>query len=158
MAGPLVRMSPAAQYELPAGMTPLNLQWENGLQLAGYRLYQTDFRGGYVIPVTLSFRAGNALAQDYSLSVRLFDEAGTQLWAADRAHLALGMHPATWLPGEVVSEYIEVPFPPALPAGRYHLGVMFYTRTAAGGWQNLQLAGAAGEVAFLPPLDVAARR
>jgi hypothetical protein len=158
-AGPLVRVSTGWDGQVPDGATPAAIHWEDQIELAGYRYHQTDLAMGYVLPASLYFRATQPLSADYSLSLRLYAEDGSQVWAEDRQHPVLGMYPTTrWLPGEVVGDYFEVPFPRAVPAGRYRLGIVVYASLEGGGWQNLTVAETGDEVAYLPPFEVPPRR
>ena len=97
-AGPLVHVSPSAATAPPPDSLNLSVRWEEQLELVAYRIDPDGFRAGYVLPLTLYFRAHRAPAADYSLSLRLYDEQGTQVWAEDRDRFALGMYPTSrWL-------------------------------------------------------------
>ncbi|MBC7265072.1 MAG: DUF2723 domain-containing protein [Chloroflexi bacterium] len=156
--GPLVKVTTTPDLQIPADINLLGVNLEGEIELVGFRFYQTDFSTGYVWPLTLYFRALRSLKADYSISLRIFDESGTQLWAEDRRDPVLGMYPTTrWAPGEVVADYYEVPFPRRIPAGRYRLGVIVYTAMDGGGWHNLNVVGSEVSVVYLPPIDVPAR-
>jgi len=158
-AGPVGGVAQEPGFELPSGADPISIQWEEQIELLGYRYYQTDFSRGYVLPVSLYFRANERPSADYSLSLRLWAEDGTQVWSHDRQHPVLGMYPMTrWAPGEVVGDYFEVPFPRSLPAGRYRLGIILYTPAGGGGWRNLPLRGEEAAIGHLPAVDVPPRR
>jgi len=158
-AGTLIRIAETPDLQLPSDIHPTAIKWENKIELAGYRFYQTDFSTGYVWPVSLHFRALEPLNANYSISVRLFTKDGTQLWSEDRQHFVLGMYPTTrWLPGEVVGDYFEIPFPRHIPAGRYRLGIILYTFTSDGNWHNLTIDESGGEVAYPFSIDVPVRR
>lgn len=158
-AGPLVKVSTTPATQLPANATPAELNWEDEIELAGYRYSQTDFSAGYVLPVSLYFRANQRLDADYSISLRLYREDGTQAWSEDRQSPVLGMYPTSrWAPGEVVADYFEVPFPRSVPAGRYRLGIILYTSLPGGGWRNLSLPGDEAGIGYLPMIDIPARR
>jgi len=158
-AGPLVKVSKVPEMQIPSNLTLAAVNLGGELEFIGYRTYRADFSAGYVWPVSLCFRALKPLDADYALSVRLFSEGGTQVWSEDRQHLVLGMYPTTrWVAGEVVSEYVEVPFPRNLPAGRYQIGLLAYTSTGDGDWKNLTVAGSEAQVVYLPPIEAPARR
>lgn len=126
-AGPLMRIGPAPATPPPSDATPLSIRWEEGLELVGYRLDDGGFRRGYVVTVTLLFRAHAPLRDDYALSLRLYNAAGEQVWAEDRRHPVLGMYPTSrWAPGDTIADYFEVPFPRDVPAGAYRLGIIAY--------------------------------
>jgi len=156
-AGPLIRITTVPTTQIPADVKPLDYTWENQVSLVGYRYHQTDFRSGYVIPLSLYFRAPAVPVVDYSISLRLFDEKGNQVRAEDRSALAQGMLPASRTrPGEVVADYFEVPFPRKVPAGVYRLGIIMYT-VQGGSFRNLLLADGA-QIAYLSPLTIPVRR
>ncbi|MGQ9681980.1 MAG: protein O-mannosyl-transferase family [Anaerolineae bacterium] len=156
-AGPLVHVSPSAANAPPPDSCYLSVQWEDQLELVAYRIGRDDFRSGYVLPLTLYFRAHRTPAADYSLSLRLYEEQGIQVWAEDRDRFALGMYPTSrWAAGEVVAEYREVPFPRELPAGRYRIGLIIYSMQD-GAPLNLQLLGSPDDIAYLPELTIAPR-
>jgi hypothetical protein len=158
--GTLIRVSETPNFQPPSDIYPTTtIKWENKIELVGYRFYQTDFSTGYVWPVSLYFRAPEPLNANYSISVRLFSEDGAQLWSEDRQHFVLGMYPTTrWLPGEVVGDYFEIPFPRRIPAGRYRLGIILYTLTSDGNWRNLTVEGSGDEMAYPFVIDVPVRR
>jgi len=154
-AGPLVRIGPAPPAAPPAGSSAV--RWREGLELVGYSLDDGGWRQGYVAAVTLYLRAGTRMSTDYSLSLRLYDAEGHQVWAEDRRHPVLGMYPTSrWTPGDTVADYFEVPFPRHVPAGTYHLGLIAYAVLPEGGFRNLELEEG-GEVALLPPFEVPPR-
>lgn len=158
-AGPLVKINIRPVTQLPADIEPAHLRWDDQIELLGYHYYQTDFSAGYVLPVSLYFRATRRPDANYSISLRLFREDGTQVWSEDRQSPVLGMYPTgRWAPGEVVADYFEVPFPRSIPAGRYRLGIVLYTALEGGGWRNLEVVGEGGDVGYLPAIDVPARR
>jgi hypothetical protein len=156
--GALLALNPEPATEPPADALPVSVAWEEGIELVGYRLHQTGFDTGYVLPLSLYFRAETGLEENYSVSVRLFAPDGHIVWSEDRSGLALGMVPtAAMLPGEVVGDYYEIALPRHLPAGRYRPGILLYTSTDDG-WRNLRTIPAGEEIAYLPEVDVSPRR
>lgn len=129
--------------DLPTDLTPLGvaLHDEGGravLELAGYRMAAATPRGRQV-PLVITWRALDAIGADYSLSLRLLDEAGEQVWQYDTQHPVLGMYPTSrWQAGEVVQDYYEVDVAPALPPGRYRWAVVLYRQAADGSFQHLR--------------------
>jgi len=157
MIGPLFKVMETPESHPPANIIPAEINWEDQIELVGYRFYQTDLSLGRVLPVSLYFKVLQPLTANYSLSVRLFDENGAQLWAEDRLNLALGTAPTTrLLPGEVVGDYFEIPFPDGQPAGRYRVAVIVYHLVGEGQWQNLLIKGSTTEFGYLPFIDVGA--
>lgn len=154
--GPLVKVSKTPNFVLPPNITTTSFNWENKLELAGYRYLQTDFKTGYVLPVSLYFRALQPMSENYSLSVYLFAENGVQFWKEDRQYFALGTYSTKrWQPGEVVGDYIEVPFPRIMPAGRYRLGIVIYDSATL---NQLTVNGTDTKMVFLPYFEVPSRQ
>ncbi len=157
--GALVRVADKPNIQLPVGIFPKEINWENKIELLGYQFYQTAFSIGYVWPVSLYLRAIEPLKADYSISLRLVAKDGKQVWAEDRQHFVLGMYPTTrWVPGAIVGDYFEVPFPRSVPAGRYDLRAVLYHSTSDGNWHNLTIAGSASDVADICSIDVPVRQ
>jgi len=156
--GTLGKVMEEPNLQLPPDIHPTEINWEHKIELLGYRFYQTDFAAGYVWPFSLYFRALKPLNENHSVSLRLFTEDGRQVWVEDRPHTVLGMYPTTrWIPGEIVADYYEVPFPHNMPAGRYNLGILLYASMSDGSLQNLTLVDSDDEVAHLFSIEVPIR-
>ncbi len=117
--------------ELPTDIEPLSIRLGNTLELAGYsygvpaggRLAAGQvavFRPGTVVSLTLHWRTLQAPAHDYSVSLRVYDEAGTQVYQVDSQHPVLGTNPTSrWAVGQVVSDYYEIQLDRDLAPGSY---------------------------------------
>jgi hypothetical protein len=146
MVGPLIHLGTGPQFELPAGITPLEADFEGELELAGYRaaiLPQETPGGdwaGPVIQITLYWRALRPVEWDYALSLRLLDAAGRPVFQQDATHPVLSSYPTSlWTPGEVVGDFYELPLPPgSAPAT---LQLLPYRTEGPGRWHNLTLDG-----------------
>jgi hypothetical protein len=109
---------------------------------------------GRVVPISLYFKSLKPIAQDVSISLRLLDESGNQVWQEDRSAFALGMYPTSrWASGEIVGDYFEAELPAGFSAGRYRFGLVLYV-SDAGGLRNLNEGTQQSELAFLPFFDV----
>ena len=155
----LVALRNTPSFEVSPEATPLGVRFGEVIELAGYRYGESALRPGQVLPLTLYWKALQSPAYDYSVSVRLFDEAGTSIFQVDSEHPVLGMYPTSlWQPGEVISDYYEVQLPPDLAPGTYRWGVILYRTLPEGGWENLQVAGAEGGSAAGGTITVEATR
>lgn len=148
--GPLIELRDEPNYAMPSGVKVVEANFGDQLELIGFAYGQASFKAGSVIPVTLYWRALGPPQADYSISIRLFNEAGQEVLKFDSQHPVLGTYPTSkWHKDEVVSDYHEIPLGRSLPKGRYHWGVIVYRILAEGGWENLELVGRA------PPTELA---
>jgi hypothetical protein len=147
--GPLVHLAAAPETEPPGDLMPLNLTFDDGVQLLGYTwpLGAPTPRRGTVLPMSLIWRLGKSPAPDYAIALRLIGPRG-EVWKADNPAPVLGMYPFGRLQnGQVIADYYEVPVPPDAPAGRYVLELTLYQALAGGGFANAAVADAAGRAA-----------
>jgi hypothetical protein len=157
-SGPLIALHPEPATALPAEASPLDIQLGDALALAGFAYGQTDFRPAAVVPLTLYWRALQAPAYDYAVSLRLLDGAGNEVYKVDSQNPVLGTYPTSrWSAGEVVGDYYEIQLPPDLPPGTYRWGVILYRTLPEGGWENLKVAGSDAEMAMGGSFEVASR-
>jgi hypothetical protein len=144
---------------LPAEISPLSIQLGEPFELAGYSYGTPDggklpvgveptFYSGTVVPLTLHWRALQAPPYDYSVSLRLYDGAGTQVYQVDSQHPVLGTYPTSrWAAGQVVSDYYELQLDPELSPGTYRWGVTLYRTLPEGGWESLKVGETGEEIA-----------
>ena len=148
-AGPLIALNPAPVRELPADMQPLGIQLGDTFELTGFAYGQASFVAGTVVPLTLYWRALGPPAADYSVSLRLYDSAGEQVFGTDVQNPVLGSYPTSkWSSGEVVVDYYEIQLPFTARPGPYRWGVVLYLTLPEGGWENLKVAGTDSDVAI----------
>jgi hypothetical protein len=148
----LIALRPSPTFKLPPGISPLNVQFTDvdgvRIELAGFRYGSTGFRPPQVVPLTLYWRAARKLEHDYSVSLRLLNGAGEQIFKVDGQHPVLGSYPTSmWTVGEIVGDYYEIQLPPHLAAGTVHWGVILYRALPEGGWRSLKVAGTDAEMA-----------
>jgi hypothetical protein len=147
-SGPLIALHPDPLSEVPPGSSPLAIQFGDVFELIGYTYGEAEFLPATVVPLTLHWRARQAPSHDYSVSLRLLDKAGHEVYKVDSQHPVLGTYPTSlWTAGEVVSDYYEIQLSGDLPPGTYHWGVILYRALPDGGWENLKVAGTDSEMA-----------
>lgn len=140
--GPLIALEPEPLFDLPPNITPVATQLGDSFELAGFAYGEAEFLPATVVPLTLFWRVLEAPAHDYSVSLRLFDEGGQEIFKVDSQHPVLGTYPTSqWNAEEVVGDYYEIQLPGDLPSGMYHWGVILYRALPEGGWENLKVAG-----------------
>jgi len=162
-----LRAEPA--FDTPSTMSPLGTRL-GPFELAGFAYGpspetgpppaagQAFFYPGEVVPLTLYWRAVESPAHDYSVSVRLFDEGGGQVYQVDSQHPVLGTYPTSrWAAGEVVGDYTELQIPPRTAPGTYRWGVVLYRGLPEGGWESLKVDGTGDEMAMGGTVEVRAR-
>jgi hypothetical protein len=82
-------------------------------------------QAGESLALTLYLRADADLSEDYLVLVRLCSATGDTITTAETAPCAGACPMTTWAPGEVVPVALDLPLPPALPAGTYRLELQF---------------------------------
>ncbi len=159
--GPLIHLQTSPNLTPPASMQPLGLRFVREgsdaplLELAGFTLGQASFAPPTVVPLTLYWRAHNALDHDYSVSLRLLGDNGEIVYQVDTQHPVLGTYPTSrWTPGEVVADYYELPLARELTPGPHHWAVVVYRSLPEGGWESLTLADTATDLAIGGRFDV----
>jgi hypothetical protein len=146
--GPLIALNSEPAQQLPPEIQLLGTQVGDAFELAGFAYGQADFVAGTVVPLTLYWRTLRPPAADYSVSLRLYDDAGHEVFKVDSQNPVLGSYPTSrWSTGEVVADYYEIQLPFRPAPGPYHWGVILYRSLPEGGWENLRVAGTDGEVA-----------
>ena len=122
--GPLVRVWPRGEVELPPPSIPLDVSLDNGaLRLVGYDLDVLQQAGGDALRVALYWRPVEPLARRLKLSLRVLDSMGRSLlWeddsgggtpvVADSFPLRQLAPTTTWPVGETVRDVQCVALPP----------------------------------------------
>jgi hypothetical protein len=157
-AGPLIALHPEPVLDLAPDVSSLDIRFGDSFDLAGFAYGAADLYPATVVPLTLYWRALEDPAYDYSVSLRLFDAKGRELYRVDNQHPVLGTYPTSrWTAGEIVGDYYEIQLPRDLPPGTYHWGVILYRMLPEGGWENLKVAGTDDEVAMGGTIPVRGR-
>ena len=123
----LIAVAAKPATELPAGIQRLDLTAGDGLTLAGYeQISEPGAVDGKPWQVRLIWRADDAIAHDWSISVRplLGGQPVSQpeggIMQVDRVNPAHGAYPMTrWQPGEVVADDYRLPLLPDQPSTAY---------------------------------------
>jgi hypothetical protein len=133
----------------PAGLTRLNANFEDELELIGYQaqIWPQNTPGGHragpILQLMLYWRVPQKVKWDYALSLRLLDPTGQEVYKKDATHPVLSSYPTTlWTPGEVVGDYYELPLLP--DNGPLTLYLLPYRTEGPGQWHNLTFNGAEG--------------
>ncbi|MEM7344072.1 MAG: DUF2723 domain-containing protein [Chloroflexota bacterium] len=144
MAGPLVHLGTAPNRTIPESITQLNANFEDELELIGYRANLVAQKtpggkqAGSIFQIQLYWRAPKAVDWDYALSFRLLDNDNQERYKRDTTHPVLSSYPTTlWTPNEVVGDFYEFTIPPDSETVRLH--IIPYRTEGAGQWHNLSL-------------------
>ncbi len=118
--------SPPTLDALPEVQHPMEVNFEDKLQLLGYDLQSRSAAGGQFVHLNLYWKAQQELGQDYGISLRLLDEEN-RLWGwADRAPLN-GRYPTSqWSPGQIVKDDYELLIDVGTPPGWYRLEMVVH--------------------------------
>jgi len=152
----LITLRSEPTFDLPVDISHLDIQLGQtrdgppSFELAGFAYGSSDghavnvqsagFRPATVVPLMLYWRAIGAPVGDYSVSLRLLDGTGEQVFQVDSQHPVLGTYPTSrWVAGEVVSDYYEIQLSPDLPPGTYQWGIVLYRALLEGGWESLKI-------------------
>jgi hypothetical protein len=120
--------------EIPAGMTTLNVQFEDKIRFVGYQLSTESVTSGDDLLVRLCWQPIQALTRDYSFFVHLVSPAGgAPLGQGDKTHAA-----ARYQVGEILVDEYRFSLTPATAAGAYTLLAGVYITLPEGGWQRLR--------------------
>jgi hypothetical protein len=122
--------------EIPAGMTPLDILFEDKIRFVGYQLSSESVASGDDLLVRLCWQPSQPLTRDYSFFVHLVSPAGgAPLGQGDKTHAA-----ARYQVGEIVVDEYRFSLTPATPPGDYTLLAGVYITLPEGGWQRLRTA------------------
>ncbi len=134
-AGPLVRVFDAPQ-NAPDGSRLQPPGPKTGVGLCGFDLWTTPpgaegmaepfaggvVRGGSTLHLTLRWEAGQTIAGDHAVAVRLLGAEGKVVLEKQNRHPVGGAYPTSrWQAGQMVADYYELALPPCLPSGVYRL-------------------------------------
>ncbi len=107
------------QYDIPNVQQAVNTDLGGLFKLIGYDLVQSQIKPGDQLQFTLYWVTEQKSEQAYKLFVHLFDQNGELAGQVDWYPLDWTYHTHFWLPGEVVTDQVEVPIRHDLPSGSY---------------------------------------
>jgi hypothetical protein len=108
---------------------PLQTRFEDGIELATCAFPTVPFRPGEVLPVSLTWRALEMPAENYTVFVHLIDES-ERVWAQHDGQPVGGWRPtSSWQPGEEITDHHGLALPVDIPPGEYRLVVGLYDAT-----------------------------
>ena len=113
---------------------PTAINLGNEVELVGYSVEPRQVRPGETIELVLYWQARRPLDVDYTFFAQVLNNEDTTRWASADVPATT----ASWPTGETQTLTMTLPVDEQTPAGVYPLIVGAYTRTAGGGFQNLQ--------------------
>lgn len=116
-------------FEIPAGVQPLNVNFSDTVQLAGYDLTTTTLSPSETVDVTLYWRSLAPTDLPFTVFVHLTDSSGLNQDQRD-AQPRNNTYPVPlWIPGEVVADHYTLQLPSRAPLGTYTLHVGLYLQS-----------------------------
>lgn len=140
----LICISKEPKTALPDRAASIETELQNDagepvLELADYWSDSSVYEAGRFAPLVISWRALADIEQDYSVSLRILDEAWNPIWSYDIGAPVMGLYPTSrWSEGEVVQDYYELDIPPDMSPGRYLWAVVVYRALPDGTFENLR--------------------
>ncbi|MBI5563374.1 MAG: glycosyltransferase family 39 protein [Chloroflexi bacterium] len=126
----VIQLYETSQALLPS-VRPLDVTFEAGFRLSGYRLIGEQARPGDAVHVTLLWQAERRQTFDYTVFVHVLDAGGRLQAQQDNAPVR-GLRPTSqWTVGETIIDGYDLVIPDGLPAGEYTIEVGLYD------WQTL---------------------
>lgn len=126
--------------EAPTPQYPAQVDLTGKALFLGYDLYrpaELDVRSGDTLQVTVYWRCLKKMGEDYSVYVRLKDEAG-HLWGQTDDWPAKGFLPTSqWKEGMIVRDKYSIETLPGTPPGNYRLEIGMYSVLDEGGTRVL---------------------
>jgi 4-amino-4-deoxy-L-arabinose transferase-like glycosyltransferase len=133
---------------LPAGVTPLKVQYTDGLSLVGYGTYPPQEDSGriqYELPMTLYWRVSEVCLKDYRFTVRLVNSAGT-VWGTTEIDPPCAGWNDAWRKDLIFPDEISLPIDRGTPPGAYDVEMRVP--------EHRQIAPAADSPVRLGPVEV----
>ncbi len=135
---------------LPPAFTPVHLNFEDQITLAGYQLERAALQPGETVELSLAWQPSGPLEQAYSFTAQVLDAQGQVVAKRD---LALPAGPYT--PGELRAIQFVLPLAPDLLPGNYRLVIGAYFPLPQGGWHNLKSAPDGATLAPIAEISLA---
>ena len=124
--------SDAGALDRAADAVPLDQDFEDGVQLAGYDLSAERLAAGETLYLTLYWRAREPVSRRYKVFTHLLGEvynaeSGGFVWGQQDNEPVNGARPtSTWRSGEVIEDVYALQVDPRAPAGSYAIEVGMY--------------------------------
>ncbi|MBC7261954.1 MAG: hypothetical protein H5T63_08050, partial [Chloroflexi bacterium] len=137
----LVQSAPA--YQMPDEMQPIQVRFDERIELMGYRLEEDIVSPADTLVVQVCWRPVIKLERDYSFFVHLVDGNGAVVGQGDITHPA-----ARYEVGQVILDGYRIPLLPTIQPGRYQVIGGVYITLAEGGWRRLMTAEGSDHLKF----------
>jgi hypothetical protein len=98
-------------------------RFDAGIALVESELQSGEFRAGYPLLGSLTWRTHTAIDTDYHMRVRLVDLAGREVAFNEMTLSAAEFPTSAWLPGEQVAGRLFLSLPADLDSGRYRVEI-----------------------------------
>jgi hypothetical protein len=138
--------------ELPDVQNPYTVNFEDEIWFLGYDLVD-EAVAGHFLRMNLYWQAQAEMAEDYLISIRVYDSEGRTWGRGDRGPLNSYYPTSMWKPGQIIRDDYEIFIEPGTPPGLYRLEMGI--RRAEGGLAILDENGIPkGEFATIGTIEV----
>lgn len=117
--------TPERVMEAPAGITPADLRWSNGVGLTGYMLPDSAAPGA-ALDLTLYWQPDQDMVENLTVFVHLVDANGQIIAQRDQVPAGGARPTLGWMPGEVVADSYSLLIPADASPGEYALRLGWY--------------------------------
>lgn len=118
--------TPPRTFEMPEILVKADVEWENGIHLAGYDLPKQQVTQGNGLDLVLYWHPEDELTTGLTVFVHLVDSEGNIVAQRDQIPSS-GARPTTgWAPGEFVADPYMLPIGPSVPLGEYRVRIGWY--------------------------------
>ena len=135
---------------------PQQLQFSDGISLAGFELSARAINPGETLTVTLYWQANTAPSQDYKVFVHLIGQDGQRVAQRDTDPQNGAAPTGRWQPGQIVVDSHSLDISPGTAPGAYHFQVGLYDRETGQRLPIQKMDGVwvQGDVASLPGVRI----
>jgi len=107
-------------------MQPLNVRFDDAIQLDGYSIAAAETAAGDIVPLTLYWRTAKPLNERFTVFVHVVDSYGV-LWGQRDSEPGSGLRPTTtWQTGETIQDNYGLPVLTGTPPGEYQIEIGLY--------------------------------
>lgn len=116
----------------------------DSIRLDGFELVSENVKRGQALLLLLYWRGTRPIAQDYTVSVHVVDDAGQTVAGYDKEPRRGKAPTSSWTPGELIVDAIQLPIPEEVKPGVDRLEVGLYDAATQ---QRLDIVDASGKAA-----------
>lgn len=136
---------------------PIRINFDNQIELIGYKLSTLTPQAGETIELTLFWRRLRAIQEDFTIFAHVLNPTNLTIYGESNSQPSSGNTPTTsWRDGEIIIDTHQLQVANDTPAGIYELEIGLYLQKPDGGFPRLRVVtpdgGMANDFAFLTRL------